>query len=76
MLTVLGTVGGKTEGLVGHELVGAGVNGSSNGDTGIETSVRYRFQRSGNDGIEGLSCEIMQAIDQRITYPRTRPVNH
>lgn len=41
MLTVLGTVGGKTEGLVGHELIGAGVNGSSNGDTGIEMSVRW-----------------------------------
>lgn len=37
MLTVLGTVRGKTEGLVGHELIGAGVNGSSNGDTKDET---------------------------------------
>lgn len=37
VLTVLGTVGGKTEGLVGHELLGAGVNGSSNGDAKNET---------------------------------------
>lgn len=39
MLTALGTVAGKAQGLVGHELSDAGVDGGSDGDTG---SYQYR----------------------------------
>lgn len=35
MLTVLRRVTGQTQGLVGQELVGAGVDGSTDGDTAI-----------------------------------------
>ena len=75
VLTVLGTVGGETEGLVGHELLGAGVNGSSNGDARVEVLVRDKPRHCGCDGIVSASWEIVEVIYQR-TYPRTRPVNN
>lgn len=38
VLTLLGAVAGETQGLVGQELIGQGVTGSSNGDTGVFVS--------------------------------------
>lgn len=45
MLAVLGAVAVQTEGLVGHELAGAGVDGSTDGDTKDQTE---RDQLRGN----------------------------
>ena len=40
VVTVLGAVAVETEGLVGHELLGAGVDGSTDGDTAMELRQR------------------------------------
>lgn len=61
VLAVLGTVGGQTQGLVSHELLGAGVDGGSDGDTKDNTEreqLRRDLLKSAQalgDGVSGLA---------------------
>ena len=52
MLAVLGAVAVQTEGLVGHELAGAGVDGSTDGDTAMELR-QWRADEDCGVGEEG-----------------------
>jgi hypothetical protein len=75
VLAVLGTVGGQTQGLVSHELLGAGVDGGSDGDTERGVLVRDKRVSWEGDGFGRSSCAEMEGICGRRTYPRTTPVN-
>jgi hypothetical protein len=75
VLAVLGTVGGQTQGLVSHELLGAGVDGGSDGDTERVVLVRDKRLSWEGDRVGDHLVKKWKAYIGRRTYPRTTPVN-
>lgn len=77
LLVVLGGVAAQTQGLVGHELVGAGVDGSSHGDTAMVASVETNgFGGKLEMGKRRIRYPMSHKSNeyQEDTYPRTTPI--
>lgn len=68
VLTLLGAVAVETQGLVGQELIGQGVTGSSKGDTGVSVSGVKGGEWRGETEAQCV-CRIVD----RKTYARTTP---
>lgn len=80
MLAVLGAVAVQTEGLVGHELAGTGVDGSTDGDTAMELrqwradedcrSGRGEEGRRRRSGLDFTACHVEAKGYQEINIPK------
>jgi hypothetical protein len=70
VLAVLGTVGGQTQGLVSHELLGAGVDGGSDSDTEQGVLVRDTRLSWEGGGFGRSSCAEMEGIYRQKNVPK------
>lgn len=71
VITLLGAIAVETQGLIGQELIGQGVTGSSKGDTGVSVSGVKREEWRVGGGSRSSLCMWDQ---DRETYARTTPI--